>query len=49
MKWIDIKEKKPAHGEWVLTYHKHNGMEVSNSLNHSFQWVTHWMPLPKRP
>ena len=47
--WIDINDEQPKNSEFVLTYNKHNGIEINRDLNMSWENVTHWIPLPEKP
>jgi hypothetical protein len=59
MEWIDVKEKLPPQGDWVII-----GSATKKCVDYGayfrekfymcaddqpVNWVTHWMPLPEPP
>lgn len=59
--WIDVNERLPEEGVWVLCLFKGNVYEVLRWNEKEYCWektihraytnafVTHWMPLPNPP
>lgn len=61
MKWVPCKHRLPAIGRWVLAWEwvdtgdaivakrSRRRWESSSGASYYMSWVTHWMPLPRKP
>ena len=50
MEWIDVRDRRPDHGNPVLVRTTEPGFEIDwLDCGYFYHDVTHWMPLPEPP